>query len=226
MGRAIKGSRYCLQNHMINNPIGLTDLVLSASLSLLTFTDNQVKWISPKPINNFYEFRDDFLEGLSLENIDLADAEKKLRNFWSKGGPQWDGLAIVEGKSGKKGILLVEAKAHPDETKSDLKATSKVSVDLIEKSISEVQNYMNAKSRVWTKEYYQLANRLCYLYFLNNKLNIPTWLILINFVNDTSFKPTTLSEWLNHYKGILGGMGIDSNCNLLDRVILTFPPAI
>lgn len=226
MGRAIKGSRYCLQNYMIKDLGGLTDLILAASPSLLSFTNNQVQWVSPDPNNDFYEYRDDFLEGLSLENIDLTNAENKLRNFWPKGGPQWDGLAIVDGKAGEKGILLVEAKAHSDETKSDLKATSKVSVDLIESSIGEVQSYMNVKPRVWTREYYQLANRLCYLYFLNYKLNIPTWLVLINFVNDTSFRPTTLNEWLQHYSRILEGMGIKNDCKLLDKIIFTFPSAI
>jgi hypothetical protein len=61
---------------------------------------------------------------------------------------------------------------------------------------------------------------------MNVKLGIPTWLVLINFVNDASFKPTSLNEWLQHYSIILDGMGIKKDCKLLDRIILTFPSAI
>jgi len=84
----------------------------------------------------FYEYRDDFLEGLELKKDILSDAKEKLREFWPKNAPQWDGLVVVNGIDGQKGLLFVEAKAHIDETKSDLKAISKESIDKIKNAIT------------------------------------------------------------------------------------------
>ena len=55
---------------------------------------------------------------------------------------------------------------------------------------------------------------------MNVILNIPTWLVLINFVNG-DYKPTTLKQWLNHYNDTYGCMGIKHNNNndLLNRII-------
>lgn len=116
IGGATKGSRYCLQNYMSNNSDNLSDLILAASTNLLSFSEGTIKWISPKSSDHFYEYRDDFIRGLNIENINLSDIETKLRKFWPKNGPQWDGLAVVEGRECKKGVLLVEAKAHIAET--------------------------------------------------------------------------------------------------------------
>lgn len=93
--------------------------------------------------------------------------------------------------------LLIEAKAHTDETKSDMKASSVKSIEMINNSFEEVQKYMGVKPQPWTNEYYQLANRIAYLYFLNVKLKIPTWLVLINFTDDNSYKKQPLVSGCN-----------------------------
>lgn len=225
-GRATKGSRYCLQNYIIKDSGTLGNLIFASSPSLLSFTNGQIQWVSPNTKNDFYEYRDDFLAGLCLESIDLTDAETKLRKFWPKNGPQWDGLAIVKSSEGKKGVLLIEAKAHPEETKSDLKATNQGSIDMIENSLKYVQGYMSVAPCDWTRNYYQLANRIAFLFFMNKTLKIPTWLVLANFVNDKSYKETSLNEWLNYYNETFMNMGIHQNCKLLDRIIQIFPESL
>ena len=48
--------------------------------------------------------------------------------------PVWDGLAKAKGSSGEEIILLVEAKAHLSEMKSELRATSTESINIIKKT--------------------------------------------------------------------------------------------
>lgn len=96
----------------------------------------------------------------------------------------------------------------------------------MKESMKEVQVYMGVKFNDWTKEHYQLANRISYLYFMNIIANIPTWLVLVNFIGDKSYKETSINEWLNYYKNVYKSMGIDHNCKLLDRIILVFPKTL
>ncbi|MBC8060521.1 MAG: hypothetical protein H7Y18_07635 [Clostridiaceae bacterium] len=228
-----KGSRFYLQQYMLNAKEELSELILSASPSLVAFIDSKTKieWKSPlekseKPDKEeFYEYRDDFLEVLGLEEGILGQAKGKVAKFWSKNGPQWDGLATVVGADGEKGLLLIEAKAHPDETKSDIKAESKMSIYKIENSIEAAQRYYGIKPVNWTKQYYQLGNRIAFLYFMNEILHIPTWLVLTNFTQG-QYITTTLEEWLIHYHNIYSKMGIKhTNHKLLNNIIQIFPNA-
>lgn len=222
-GPAEKGSRLCLQQYIEKDKDKLSKSIIASSFSLMSFLDKDLKitWKSPIKENYFDEYRDDFLKSLN-PNMLIDDAEKQLRNFWPKNGPQWDGIAVADGKENSKGLLLIEAKAHTEETKSDMKASSAESIKMINNSFEEVQKYMGVKPQPWTKEYYQLANRIAYLYYLNVKLSIPTWLVLINFTDDNSYKKTTISEWLQHYNTLIKNMGINHNCNLLDKIIMVF----
>jgi len=85
---------------------------------------------------------------------------------------------------------------------------------------------MGVEPQIWTNEYYQLANRIAYLYFLNVEHKIPTWLVLINFTEDISYKNTVRGEWLKHYNIIAGKMGIKEDCKLLDKIIMVFTQPI
>ena len=219
-GKADKGSRFCLQEYIYHECEQLTLLITTASPSLLSFNYENIIWQSPLPDKEYYEYRDDFLEPLGM-----ANKKELLRTFWPKNGPQWDGLAIIKRKS-KNGILLIEAKAHPKETKSDIKATSKKSISLIEGSLERTKGFMGVKFSNWGKNNYQLSNRLAYSYFLNEILEIPTWLVLINFVNDESHIETELSDCKCHYESIFHEMGIKHDSKLLDKIIIIFPQAL
>lgn len=233
-GLAKRGSRKYLQQYMINAKDELSELIIAASPSLLSFIDSksEIEWMSPleKPDKlgkeEFYEYRDDFLEVLELKKDNLSDAKEKLKEFWPKNGPQWDGLAVVNGIDGQKGLLLVEAKAHIDETKSDLKAVSEESINKIKNAIAVTQDCCGIETTEWTKHYYQLGNRIAFLYFMNEVLHIPTWFVLINFT-EGDYKKTSIEKWLEHYHRIYVAMGIKhNNYKLLSNMIQIFPNAL
>lgn len=228
-GLADKGSRLYLQQYMINAKDKLSEMILAASPSLLSFIENKnkIEWKSPlekSEKGDFYEYRDDFLEVLGLNNKEYLKIKENLRGFWPKNGPQWDGLALVNGINEQNGFLLVEAKAHLYETKSDLKASSDSRI-LIENSLKIAQNHYGIDGYDWTKQYYQLGNRIAFLYFMNEVLLIPTWLVLVNFT-DGEYKTTSIGQWLTHYHKVYGQMGIKHNNKLLNNVIQIFPKAL
>lgn len=223
-GRAEKGSKFYFQNHMISSKDELSEMIIAASPSLQAFVDDKSKidWKSPLESEDFREYRDDFLDVLALDQKALNEAKAKLKDFWPKNGPQWDGLAVVNGAYGQRGLLLVEAKAYPGETKSDLRAECDESVRKIESSISRVQGYYEIQPNNWTKNCYQMGNRIAYLYFMNEILNIPAWLVLINFI-DGDFKRTELNQWLAHYNKLYRSMGMHHDCKTFNRIIQVFP---
>ena len=126
--------------------------------------------------------------------------------------------------SGEEIILLVEAKAHLSEMKSELRATSLDCVSVIRKTFQQFRqrNGIDEKyAQVCEKCYYQLANRLIYLDYLNHTLNVKTYLVLINFVDDNTHVKTSLQDYLSHYKKVFHEMGI-SHLHLLNNVILCY----
>jgi hypothetical protein len=172
----------------------------------------------------FREFRDDFLVPLRLEMHQAA-----LRDFWPVQGPQWDALALLPADTAT-GVLLVEAKAHPGETVSACGATSPASLAKIEAAFALVQGFMRISHTVtpadWMSGSYQLANRLAYLYFLNEIVRVPTFLALVNFVDDRTHRPTSVADWQQHQQSLFRSLGIHADCRMLDRVVTVYPTAI
>ncbi|SOC15679.1 hypothetical protein SAMN05880501_108126 [Ureibacillus xyleni] len=218
-----KGSKLQIQHYVNHQTKEMNNAIIMSSPSLLTFLDKelQITWYSPLEENNHKEYRNEFLTLFE----DWKDKRSILETFWTRQGPQWDGFAVVQGKNNQKGLLLVEAKAHVNEMKSKSKAVDGKSKMLIESTLEEVKQIFNSHASldIWLNQYYQLANRLAYLYILNEKLGIPTWLILCNFVEDRSYKPTTLDEWLKHYQEVYSKMDIHRNTSLFNQIITIYP---
>lgn len=218
-GPARKGSRPCLQEYVNNRQAALNDLVLGSSATMLALGPASIEWLSPlRP--SYQEYRDGFLDVLGLGHF-----ERALREFWPAQGPQWDGLAKLYNKAGDMGVLLVEAKAHPAETESSLMATAPASLDKINRALARTQGHMGVTQADWTQGAYQLANPLAFLYFMNELIGVPTYLALVNFVGDTSYKPTDLPDWHQHYWAVFERLGLRPSCRMLDRVIMIYPPA-
>ena len=70
----------------------------------------------------------------------------------------------------------------------------------------------------WTHGYYQVANRIAALYFLNEVVGLEAWLVLVNFVNDTSHKPTKIQQWRESQLKVMQHLGIHPDSPLLHRV--------
>lgn len=231
IGEADKGSRFSLQYYMKSKDGRnfLSNFIISASPSLLSFLDKNmiIDWKSPlpspesEPNEEFYEYRDDFLNIFGFSREKLDEKMKKVREFWPKNGPQWDGLAVVNGIGSVKGALLIEAKSHTGETKSTINACEDSKKKIVD-TFMKVQKKIGVPERDWTKEFYQLSNRIAYLYLMNYILEIPTWLVLVNFVDD-HYKPTSVKDWLTHYNGLFNKMGINKDMKLLDKIIMVFP---
>jgi hypothetical protein len=220
-GPAEQGSRLCLQRHVDVAPDALSARIVTASPTLLVFAPTAVKWVSPLKADDYLEYRDDFLDALGLFQHGVA-----LRDFWPSGGPQWDGLATVENARREMGVLLLEAKAHIEEMASDCGAKAPESVAKIDKALAATQRHLGISGRDWKRGYYQLANRLAFLYFLNVVVRVPTWLVLVNFVDDMTHRPTSLAEWQAHYGQAFNSMGLRPASPLIERIVTVFPGAL
>ena len=60
----------------------------------------------------------------------------------AKARPVWDGLAKAKGHNGEEIILLVEAKGHLSEMKSELRATSSESRGVIQNTFQKFRQKM------------------------------------------------------------------------------------
>jgi len=223
---AVKGSQYQLQRLVNERAEELNEWLYCTSASLLLFGD-RIEWVSPLKEQDFQLYKDDFLE-LLLEGEALTVARQKLRQFWPSSSPVWDGLGIVRNDRGEYGLILLEAKAHTKEFKSSLRAKSLEDREKIAARIVEVKAEFGSTSAVemWTNQYYQIANRLCFLYVLQEILNIPTWLVFCHFVNVASSKPTSRATWLQHQKRVWQDLGIDSDAMLMNRVVTIYQESV
>ncbi len=132
-----------------------------------------------------------------------------LDNFWPQRGPQWDAL----GKSDKGTIFLVEAKAHIPEINSPGTQAKGESLLKIQSRLDETKRYLNAKPEIdWSQNFYQYTNRLVHLYLLRVLNDLPTYLVFVNFVNDTEMNgPKSADEWRGALKLLHTYLGISRN---------------
>lgn len=148
-----------------------------------------ISWCSPLRADGFAEYRDEcFLQLLSLQVCVQA-----LRQFWPKGGPQWDALGIEETTPR---YFLVEAKANIPEIVSDCQADSPESIRRIESSLHRTQDFLGNNSLLpWSKVFYQYANRIAHLYFLREIAKVDAILVFVHFENDYTHISTSHEAW-------------------------------
>lgn len=114
------------------------------------------------------------------ERGDFSEIKNKWKDFWPQSGSamNWDGVFTCDGE-----IVLVESKAHVDELDSKCKAEGK-SKEKIEKAFVDTKRYFGVDEGTdWTTEYYQKANRLAFVFFLNEICHIKARLLNIYFLN-------------------------------------------
>jgi hypothetical protein len=154
-------------------------------------------WRSPLASDAYREYWD---RGF-LEAVDQGQNAHALAQFWPRGGPHWDGLAVIARSGRPRGILLVEAKAHV----SELLAGSPIGASVadssrrqIEHALAWTQGNMGICGRGATSwcdtPLYQSANRLAHLQWLNCR-GIDTWLVHVLFTGDDHVKAATESDW-------------------------------
>lgn len=201
-GRGVKGSKYWMQVVVEKDEL---------REELEQKIGEKLRWISPLAGENevFLEYQ--LNQQIMLDELGITkDEAKDIFDFWPQRQPQWDGLAVSE--DGKT-MYLIEAKAHLKELDSKLSASSEESRNQIIKSMTEVKesNYSMGDFAAWEKKYYQLGNRLTFLYKMNELKdkfsNIDKFkLVLLNFANDDTHIPTREEEWVKHYEEVFETM--------------------
>lgn len=134
-----------------------------------------------------------------VEFIQDKSLGKAWKQFWPQTGnvQNWDAVAKVMNR-GNEEWLLVEAKSHLGEEKSDCGAVADESKTMIKRVFSEVKKYLGVDDKQdWESKYYQYANRIAFLYFLQRHNN-SAHLLFIYFLGDQfpeKICPQNQSEW-------------------------------
>ena len=195
--------------------------MLSNSPSLKEYTVKQPVWVSPLDHQNYREYRD----GAFLEALGLSNLKQQSGGFWPRPGPYWDALATVIGKGEKPGVILLEAKSHLKELGNPSYAcgANGKGLDKIISSLSNVKTALGVERTAnWLGCYYQYANRLAHLYWLNEE-GIPTWMVFLYFIGDQEqHGPNTVAEWKTKLTEIKTEMGLPEFHPLTNRIIEVF----
>ena len=228
LGRAFKGSQRQIQIAVARR----TEELSKAIRTQLRCPDGtQLVWKSPLEKDEFKEYRDESF----LEAVNLKGSAPKLAEFWpSRGGPHWDGLAILEENGETTGIVLVEAKSYPLEMYGPGCNAEPESRKLIKRSTKVAKDWFDAKASVdqWLGPYYQFANRLSHIYFLRERARIDAWLVNLCFVDDKTMKEkaTKKEVWKAKLKCAKNELGLKDEVNkyvadvFLDASKLLWPP--
>ena len=155
-------------------------------------------------------------EGLNfLKETEDEKAIKEWKKFWPQSGKSQNWDAIANAKINNQNTwILVEAKAHIDESKSDCSAHSDASIEIIDKAFKKTQQrFVITGENDWKKNYYQYANRLAALHFLLEN-SIPAKLLFIYFCGDKHKGctcPQNEAEWKESIVKQRNYLGLNEN---------------
>lgn len=147
--------------------------------------------------------------------------KKKLRR-----GPCWDGVAKLQ----DGGWLLVEAKSHLKELKSPKSQASPESLKKITKLMDQAKTNFKVPSTVsWVDKYYQQANRMAVLWFLNEKHKEKASLLNICFTGDRFSKgssrcPKNEAEWAKGISKMKNALGLSGSSDLEKNIHYLYLP--
>lgn len=218
LGRAFVGSQLHLQvwaNHRTN----ALSSAITKSLGL-AITPAEVEWRSPRADNKYREFRD----GAFLRAIGQEEYDERLRTFWPRGGPVWDGLAIARNCSGScTSVFLIEAKSYPNEVRGRgcQAAAGSEARRKIESSLSATARWLGVQeTNAWMGELYQSANRLAHVYFLRERVGLAAYLLNVCFTADPR-TPTSREQWSEAHQAFWRELGLaGANMPWLADVVL------
>lgn len=223
-----------MQLYANRHPEALTESVLDA-LSDLAAQRPRLSWVSPLERDSYREYQDaGFLRAVGLEHLasDLAD-------FWPAGGPVWDGLAVAELASGKRGVVLAEAKSYPEElygagSKAGESGSEQAIAnrDKIVEALRETQDWLglgHLNPEAWmgplsedraASSLYQTANRLAHLYWLVEKADQQAWLVHVLVEEDPTFRATSRGDWEAALRAADEHLGLESTAPRVGHAFL------
>jgi translation initiation factor IF-1 len=228
------GSEWHLLRYLGYHRDALKDYVLKAIDG--STKDWTVDWLDvPFALNGKY--LGDDREWAGVKFISEAQVKAQWRNHWPSSGsaPSWDAVGqLYKAENDSPEWLLLEAKAHVGEMESQCKAgpESAKKIHAALETTAKKVTYGGAWIPAWENDFYQLANRLAVLDFLNNICSppIPARLLLLCFYGEREEKmpgcacPSRPVEWLRHILEVYKQLDIDPQSPLMQRVHLLFIP--
>ena len=155
----------------------------SAVLSKIGRVGDQIKWLD-FGFNPKGKWPDAEIQGMDFLKEDEG-LQENWGSFWPVGAGihNWDAVGWVA--SGEiQTLLLVEAKAHVAELKTNCNAKDEGSIEKIKKAFEITKTALGVPNRFdWMTNYYQVTNRIAALYFLHQH-KIPAHLLFIYFIGD------------------------------------------
>ena len=175
---------------------------------------------------------DRYIRERELVRLEFLPADHPLQEKYAEVWPEtkktsaqqnWDAVGKVRfGETWE--WLLVEAKANLEEVKNDgCKANWEPSKKLIGSSLDATRDRMGIdKSKVWFDSYYQYANRLVTIDFLNRN-DQPARMLFLYFCGDHGGEkrtcPETSSQWETRISTVHDTLGLVGNsANLAERM--------
>jgi hypothetical protein len=145
------------------------------------------------------------VSGLDFMAGDESPASRKAMEAWKTAWPRsgtpptWDGVARLTARGQEPRWLLFEAKAnHPEFTGSPCRASERTRGTIVRTLGKAKSRWLVHRDVDWTGSYYQHANRLAMLTFLE-KHGIPAVLVEIFFCGerfpDGRMCPASADEW-------------------------------
>ena len=142
-----------------------------------------------------------------------ADIQSRYDQFWPRTGNQqnWDAIGRAE-YAGQQEWLLVEAKANTEEIVRNGTGAGAASRETIGRSLNETKAALGIDAgKNWVDGYYQYANRLANLHFLNQNQR-PARLLFLYFCGDQNPYATCPSDaegWEPKLQEVETDLGMD-----------------
>jgi hypothetical protein len=168
----------------------------TAILKAIGLPDHSLRWLYPDEANAPGQHEFENLDFLSTSEFAEVLAEFKTRWPTTGTGISWDGIAWSEGTPRR--LILIEAKTNQPELCSSPSGAGEPSLKMISSALGRTKSILRVHHRFsWTKSYYQYANRLFVLSFLERKLDCH--LVFLYFIGekfpDGTPCPRNPEEW-------------------------------
>jgi len=168
----------------------------AAILEAIGYPDCSLSWVYPDEADDPNQREFENLRFLTTKEFAKTAAE--FKTVWPATGKgiSWDGIAWTE--SHPRQLILIEAKANQPELCSAPSGAGEASLRMISSALERAKAILDVHHRfTWTKSYYQYANRLFVLSFLQNRLNCH--LVFLYFTGekfpDGTPCPSDSAEW-------------------------------
>lgn len=160
-----------------------------------------------------------------------------FKDWWIKNRgkrPTWDYICQAT-IAGRRGLILLEAKAHKNECNAKKKSKPIFSATMSENSFKEKMENHDSITKCITEElgalggtyigFYQIANRIAYANKVQRELGVPVLLVFLGFIGDKSFRDSwnKSEEWHSDITKQLRLLNIENLVRVGPPVLSSYP---